>query len=237
MDAWLSADPGSRTRTDSNRWGVSPTVRSGYDFVMKAGHLGASARARVSATEAATDHHWHVQHEDHVALIRDGVAGAGSRWLELGAGDGEFTLALADLLGDAGRIIAVDRDRWALAELERRVSVRFPGTHLRTTIADFTSELGGTDLDGILAANSLHFVPDLAPVLSAIREALVPGGRLVLVEYDATDGNPYVPHPIAFARWQVIAPAAGFTVPRLLHRVPSRFLGSIYAAACERPAR
>ena len=47
-------------------------------------------------------------------------------------------------------------------------------------------------------------------------------------------GNPYVPHPIAFARWETLAAAAGFTAPRLLHRVPSRFLGSIYGAACER---
>jgi ubiquinone/menaquinone biosynthesis C-methylase UbiE len=176
-----------------------------------------------------------VNHGDHVALIRDGVIGAGSRWLELGAGDGEFTLALADLLGDSGHILAVDRDRWALAELSRRTAERFPGTRIHTATADFTRDLGGADFDGILAANSLHFVPDIAPVLAAIGDALVPGGRLVLVEYDATRGNPYVPHPIALARWQTLATSAGFTAPRLLHRVPSRFLGSIYGAACERP--
>ena len=40
-----------------------------------------------------------MEHDDHVGLIRDGVEGAGLRWLELGAGRGAFTLALADLLG------------------------------------------------------------------------------------------------------------------------------------------
>ena len=67
-----------------------------------------------------------MQHEDHVALIRGGAEGAGPRWLELGAGDGEFTLALADLLGPAGEIVAVDRDGQALAALQARVTAGFP---------------------------------------------------------------------------------------------------------------
>jgi ubiquinone/menaquinone biosynthesis C-methylase UbiE len=177
-----------------------------------------------------------MDHADHVALIRDGVTGAGPRWLELGAGNGAFTLALADLLGDRGHILALDRERWALAELTARLAERFPGTGVHTAVVDFTRELHGGPFDGVLAANSLHFVADLGPVLAAIRTALRPGGRLVIVEYDAAHGNPYVPHPISLARWRTLAPETGFTMPRLLNRVPSRFLGSIYGAVCERPA-
>ncbi len=176
-----------------------------------------------------------MQHADHVALIRDGVLGAGRRWLELGAGDGEFTLALADLLGEGGRIVALDLDRWALADLAGRVARRFPDTEVETIAADYTLGLPAGPFDGVLAANSLHFTGDPAPVLAAIRDRLVPAGRLVLVEYDSDQGNPYVPHPISLARWQAMAPASGFTAPRLLHRVPSRFLGSIYGAVVEHP--
>src|SRR3954453_14867356 len=50
-----------------------------------------------------------MDHADHVGLIRRGVEGAGPRWLELGAGEGAFTLALADLLGPAGSITALHR--------------------------------------------------------------------------------------------------------------------------------
>ncbi len=171
-----------------------------------------------------------MQHADHLALIRGGVTGAGPRWLELGAGDGEFTLALADVLGSAGHILALDRDRWALADLAERVAVRFPGTPVHTLTADFTAELPAGLFDGVLAANSLHFVADPAPLLAAVHTRLVPDGRLVLVEYDSEHGNPYVPHPISFARWQRLAADAGFEPPALLHRVPSRFLGSIYGA-------
>ena len=58
-----------------------------------------------------------MDHHDHVALIRAGVEGAGPRWLELGAGEGAFTLALADVLGSAAEILAIDRDAGALRRL------------------------------------------------------------------------------------------------------------------------
>jgi len=170
-----------------------------------------------------------MKHPDHVALIRAGVTGAGPRWLELGAGDGEFTLALADLLR-AGDITALDRDRWALPELERRVRDAFPATTLTTVVADFAQSIPDGPFDGILAANSLHFVEIVAPVLAALRGILAAEGRLVVVEYDADRGNPWVPHPISMARWTILATQAGFTTPQLIHRVPSRFLGSIYGA-------
>jgi ubiquinone/menaquinone biosynthesis C-methylase UbiE len=175
-----------------------------------------------------------MQHADHVALIRDGVLGAGHRWLELGAGEGAFTLALADVLGADGHIMAMDRDRWPLTVLADAAAARFPGTPIHTVTADFTRQLPAGPFDGVLAANSLHFVADPRPVLAGIRAILAPEGRLVLVEYDADHGNPYVPHPISYRRWRTLAAEAGFGPPYLLHRVPSRFLGAIYGAAAAR---
>lgn len=175
-----------------------------------------------------------MQHADHVALIRAAVTSTGPRWLELGAGNGEFTLALADLLGPNGQIIALDRDPRVLEALESRLATRFPATAVDTLAMDFTHELPGGPFDGVLAANSLHFVAELTAVLASIRETLAIGAPLVLVEYDAERGNPWVPHPISFRRWQELAPAAGFAGPTLLHRVPSRFMGAIYGAVTRR---
>jgi SAM-dependent methyltransferase len=172
-----------------------------------------------------------MNHPDHVALIRDGVVGAGPRWLELGAGDGTFTLALADVLGPSASIVAMDRDRQALERLLGRLADRFPRAAVETHAGDFTAGLPAGLFDGVLAANSLHYVRDARPVLAAIRSILRPGGRLVLVEYDADRGNQWVPFPISFARWRTLAPAAGFAPPVRLHRVPSRFLEAIYGAS------
>ena len=177
-----------------------------------------------------------MDHADHVALIRAGVEGTGRRWLELGAGRGAFTLALADLLGKGGEIVAVDRDARDLADLAATMGRRFPGTDLTTIVADFSRTLPiEPGFDGLLAANSLHFVRDPGAVIAGVRPLLRPGARIVVVEYDSDSGNPWVPFPFAFTSWQAIAARAGLVDPRLVGRVPSRFLGAIYAAASELP--
>jgi SAM-dependent methyltransferase len=178
-----------------------------------------------------------VDHADHVGLIRAGVEGTGPRWLELGAGEGAFTLALADLLGPGGEIVALDRDARALRRLEAETKRRFPAIALETIVADFREHLPTGPFDGILAANSLHFVTDPAAVIGRARDLLRPSGRLVVVEYDADRGNPWVPHPFSAARFPELAMNAGFASAREIARVPSRFLGAIYAAAADRGDR
>src|SRR5215212_1268886 len=106
-----------------------------------------------------------MDHDDHVRLIRPGVEGAGRRWLELGAGEGAFTLALADLLSPGGSIVALDRDANALSALRSRLATAFPDVSVETTRADFRHAFPDGPFDGLLAANSLHFVTDPAAVL------------------------------------------------------------------------
>jgi len=168
-----------------------------------------------------------VDHADHVRLLREGVTRSGT-WADLGAGTGAFTLALAELVGPSGEIIAIDRDRGALRELER--ALRPGGAAVRTLGADFTKPLALDSLDGVVMANSLHFVRDKSPVLALVHTMLKPSGRLLLVEYDTDNGNPYVPHPLSFETWRAFADASGFTGTRKLASVPSRFLGRIYSA-------
>lgn len=175
-----------------------------------------------------------MDHVDHVALLQPGVESGGT-WADLGSGRGAFTLALADLLGPDGRIVSVDRDAAALHEQSRLMAARFPAVGLEQRVADFTRPLALPTLDGIVMANSLHFVRDQESTLRELVGTLRPGGRLILVEYDADQGNPWVPHPISLERWGRLAPTAGLIDVRLLHRVPSRFLGSIYSAAADRP--
>ena len=178
-----------------------------------------------------------MEHADHVRLIQDGVADVGHRWLELGAGAGAFTLALADLLGDTGEIVAVDRDAGDLGRLTESMSRRFPDVSVRTVTADFDRwmDLGPGQFDGVLAANSLHFVRDPASVIGRLHDSLRPGTRILIVEYDSDSGNPWVPFPFSFGTWQHAADQLGLVGTRLLERVPSRFLGAIYSAASDVP--
>jgi ubiquinone/menaquinone biosynthesis C-methylase UbiE len=172
-----------------------------------------------------------VNHADHVALLAPGVTqGEGGAWADLGAGKGAFTLALADLIGPHGVIHAIDRDRAALAELRTAFVSAVPQAELRARTADFTRRLDLADLDGVVMANSLHFIEDKGAVLTLVRGYLKRGGRLLLVEYDSDHGNPWVPHPLTFETWRQLANETGFVETRKLATVPSRFLNRIYSA-------
>ena len=177
-----------------------------------------------------------MDHPDHVALLRAAVEPGGT-WADIGAGSGAFTLALADLLGPDGRIIAVDRDAGALAENAQSVASRFPDVAVETVVADFRKRLQLPPLDGLVAANSLHFVsPDRqVEVIRGLASLLRRGGRFVVVEYDADRGNPWVPHPFSEVGWGRLAVSAGLVDARRIGRVPSRFLRAIYSALAVRP--
>ena len=157
-------------------------------------------------------------------MIEGGVAARGGTWAELGAGEGNFTRALAEVLGPGAHVIAVDKDARALRSVDARFEKR---------VADFTKPLDLHDLDGVVMANSLHFVRDKQPVLEAVRKMLKPSGRLIVVEYGADRGNPWVPYPFTFSRWETMAARAGFKNTTLLKTVPSRWLGSMYSASSD----
>jgi len=124
-------------------------------------------------------------------------------------------------VGPAARIIAVDRDRSALAR------VAAPAT---TVHGDFTQPLELPPLDGAVMANSLHFVRRKEPVLALVHGYLKPGGRLLVVEYDVDRGNPWVPHPFSFETWKRLAVENGFSEPELIGRYPSQWLQGLYSA-------
>jgi hypothetical protein len=171
-----------------------------------------------------------LDHGDHVALLRRPwrPAAAGSTWCRRRS----VHVALADLLGPGGRIVAADRDRGAPRGTPG--GARAPGVRLTTQVADFASA-DLPQLDGLVAANSLHFVAELSGRGRRLAAYLRPGGRFVVVEYDADRGNPWVPHPFSYPSWERLAGAAGLVDTRRIGRVPSRFLGAIYAAESRRP--
>src|SRR5438445_12240468 len=89
-----------------------------------------------------------LNHADLVALIEEGVGERGGRWADLGAGEGAFTLALADLLGPEAHITAIDKDARALHSIQGRFEVR---------VAAFTRPLALSGLDGASMASSLDY--------------------------------------------------------------------------------
>jgi len=177
-----------------------------------------------------------VDHRDLLELLRGGVpADGGGVWADMGSGGGAFTVALSELAGPSAEIWSVDRDPGALRGQRDALDLRLPGVAIKYLEADFRRPLQLPPLDGVVMANSLHFARDKGAVLELVRGYLKPGGRLVLVEYDADRGNPWVPHPLSYSTWERVAAENGFLETRLLHRVPSRHLGAIYSALSRSP--
>jgi SAM-dependent methyltransferase len=173
-----------------------------------------------------------MDHRDHLDLLRGGIPFAGGTWADLGSGMGAFTLAIAELIGPSGLIYSVDTDRSTLRRQEEIMRSRFPSASVIYRAADFTRPMDLPALDGVVMANSLHFVnPKLKlAIVSLVKGYLKPGGRLLLVEYNVDTGNMWVPHPISYKSWEALALLAGFSSTRLMVVKPSRFLKEIYSA-------
>jgi SAM-dependent methyltransferase len=178
-----------------------------------------------------------LNHQDHVRLLRDGVPTPGGIWADFGSGDGAFTLALADLLGPGVQINSVDREAHSLERQALSMALQFPDTQVTYLTADYTRPLALPPLDGIVMANTLHFQRAKEGALALALGYLKPGGRLLLVEYNADRGNLWVPYPFSFATWEKLAMASGFVQTRLLATTPSRFLREIYSAESLKPAQ
>ena len=167
--------------------------------------------------------------DDAEALIAGGVDGEGpaQTWAELGSGDGTFTQALARLLPAGSIVHAIDRDRAALRQIPATVAA----TTVVTQVADFTQpEWPNVGLDGVLLANSLHYVSDQPAFLRSLTPRFRRRPRLLIVEYDTDRGNPWVPYPISQRRLRVLAADGGWSV-RLLGSRPSMYRrAAIYAA-------
>jgi len=176
-----------------------------------------------------------MDHTDHVNLLKPAGLARSGLWADFGAGSGAFTLALSDLIGLGAEIYAIDKDRAGLGKLERSHREHF-GTsqNLHLVRADFTGVLSLPPLDGVVMANSLHYFKDQIKVLRHVQSFLKLNGALLLVEYNADSGNPWVPYPLSFETYCGLAPRAGFSEPRLLATVPSRFLREFYSAVAYR---
>ena len=167
-----------------------------------------------------------MQAEDAQRLIA-GAVKPGEYWADLGAGSGTFAAALSALLGPGGAVTAIDKD----ARVLKQIAGTAGGALVQTLQADFTRLPPLPPQDGLLLANSLHFVRDQRGTLERLQALLCVPGKLLIVEYDMTRGSIWVPHPLPFARLKRLAADLGWPAPRKLAEQPSRYhAAAIYSA-------
>ena len=150
-----------------------------------------------------------------------------ARWVDLGCGDGLFTFALAQLLQQGSSIEAVDKLPVSLMALPNPLHAIITAHQI-----DFVkAAIPFYDLNGILMANSLHYVADKPAFIAKTKPHLTPDGCWLVVEYDTDKPNAWVPHPLSYHSLESLFIAAGYPRPEKLNELPSAYNnGRLYAA-------
>ena len=164
-----------------------------------------------------------------IALIKhDAIAEkTNAHWADLGCGSGLFTFALANLLQKGSSIYAVDKSPVSLKTLPNPHTIT-----IDTKQMDFIKEpLPFNGLDGILMANSFHYVADKINFIATAGKQLTNEGIFLMVEYDTDKSNRWVPYPVSSHLLQALFAKAGYRFYIKLNEIPSVYqTGNIYAA-------
>jgi len=145
---------------------------------------------------------------------------------DVGCGAGYHTLRLARAVGPEGQVLAVDVQPEMLEMLQERA--RAAGIENVQSIlgAPFDPWLPPDSCDRILLADVYHELDRPEPMLAALRAALKPDGRLVLLEFRAED--PKVPikklHKMSKAQACEELEANGFVLARSFDELPWQHL-------------
>jgi predicted methyltransferase len=140
--------------------------------------IGSPLPAQDRRAEESRREQWQKVDEIFAAMaIRQGAVVA-----DVGAGDGFFTSRLARAVGQGGGVFAVDIDDAALERLRQRLA--------EDGVQNVSIVKGSTDdprlpegvLDAALIINAYHEMSQHQAMLAALRRALKPEGRLVIVE-------------------------------------------------------
>jgi len=114
---------------------------------------------------------------------------AGETVADLGCGSGYFTLKLSALVGSRGRVIAEDVRWLPLAFLRARTILK--GEHNISLIHGRPTDpdLPANGVNAVLVVNTYHELSDPRAILAQVRQALVSGGRLVVVDRQPNPAN------------------------------------------------
>ena len=151
-------------------------------------------------------------------------------WADLGCGEGLFTQALTHLLNPGSHIYAVDITKPGPIPSYNNVLVE-------SRIYDFVKDdLPFLPLDGILMANSLHYVSDKKSFLNKLSFILKPTACLIIVEYDTdTPIKNWVPYPLSFQSLQILFRQAGYeTIIPIGKRASVYGRANIYSAVIKK---
>jgi ubiquinone/menaquinone biosynthesis C-methylase UbiE len=114
---------------------------------------------------------------------------AGMAVADVGAGTGLFTRLIAEKVGPTGKIYAVDIAREFLSHIADEARKRAETQVVTILGSQDSTNLPQGSVDLVFLCDVYHHLEKPSKTLASIRQALKPGGRLVVIDFDRVEGR------------------------------------------------
>lgn len=126
-------------------------------------------------------------------ILRETGLKQGNTFLDIGSGEGFFSIVAAQIIGNRGRVYAVDNYKESIAVLREQIT-RENIVNIEAIVADVTKKipLGEQVIDVCLMANVLHGFFANSEIDGTIREVarvIKNGGILAVVDFKPIEGS------------------------------------------------
>ena len=149
--------------------------------------------------------------------------------LDVGAGVGDVSLLLGELVGQGGAVLGVDRDEHSLAHAHMRAVQARCSDWVEFTQANLDEFSTERKFDALVGRLVLLYQPDPAATIRRLLQFVRPGGIVAFIEIDFANKNPTDPPcPTWDEPYALVGEAfrrAGFS-PDYGRRVGNAFLGA-----------
>lgn len=215
----LAAPACKRTAPDADRPETAREFPRAYRPVSKVGGTEFS-------TEDQRDNLGEAKVVMDLASIKNGTTVA-----DIGAGEGYYTVRLAQRVGAKGRVLAEDIDPAAIQRLGLRVErERLDNVSIKTGTPD-DPRLPENSFDRIFLVHMYHEVAEPYAFLWRLRPALRQDGQVIVVDVDRPTDQHGMPPALLFCEFQ----ALGFRLVEFVRKPELRGYYAQFEAAGERP--
>lgn len=128
----------------------------------------------------------------------------GTTVADIGAGEGYYTIRLAERVGEKGRVLAQDINRGALDRLGERVNrERLDNVAIKEGALD-DPRLPENSFDRVFMVHMYHEIGEPYAFLWRLRPALAKGGQVIVVDRDKPTDKHGIPPKLLFCEFEAV---------------------------------
>jgi cyclopropane fatty-acyl-phospholipid synthase-like methyltransferase len=110
----------------------------------------------------------------------------GQHIADIGSGGGYFSFRFADLVGEDGKVYAVDTDQGLLDFVKKNVQEKGLNNVITVIAEEESFPVISEKFDTIFIRNVYHHLPERVQYFKNLKASLKTGGKVVIIEYDGS---------------------------------------------------